>query len=1001
MFNLPWQKSRAPKSPPSASLVTAMASDPVIHSANSTLSYTKTISGTCNCCGLSVNVPRHLRSFLCAACDTIKDLRSTTVRGSELPSLSCTLLEQWIAEKHNLCKNLYDSFSSPNCLNRSFLVDNVKLHSISTSPGLDMVEIDTFFQLIWSLPSVEPQLAVLRGALRLLKRPRMLLDSPEKLRFLLILMAIPTLQNVSLLNRGLSESQREARRKHSGGRDLERRHSESRDRRDSGDAGRRDSGDGRVSSGGRSSRRDSPDAAPGPAGAPKSIRRPPDVSSSGKPEGGHPRSAPAAGAAIPGSAIPGKAPPTIMVRRQSDISRSELPPSDSKRDGAPVPTRASSSGSGGVRPSGASERPPPNGCPAARPSLDSSVPYLSYSILAHLIGYQAHTGPELNKNLVNWYMRYSADRFSLVVDMVNSFISSRLTWIYRHNVRDDDELEAGMRGSRRSTIPNMANQLTGNGAPAVTKGVLSTAAATAATVAPSLARLTRSNSKSTPKRTARKLKLYDYCNDWQITAAARLMSVLFNVNFLTESLPCSQFYNTMVDFVDIPSDYSAWQKLGQADNGGNLSADTLSNSSLFATNFDGGFEQVPKFAFCAFPCLLSLGAKTSVLEFDAKKQMEFKAREAFFDSLSQRQHVEPYLKVKVRRQFLLEDSLDEIDRNAGNYKKSLRVEFVDEPGIDVGGIRKEWFLLLRTALFNPTRGLFLEDESSHYCWFNPALGMEGAASTGDLREYKLAGIITGLALYNSSMLDLPLPPVAFKKLLGCPTDLKDFTKIKPDFGKNLQKLLSYTGDVESVFCLNYTVTVLDKKGEKITVPLVSNGAKTAVTQRNKRDYVSRVVRYFLDTAIEALFAEFKQGFHSVVGGNALSLFRPEELEALVKGSSEPLDIQTLKTVTRYNNFKVEEPEKELVVRWFWRWAENIDAEKQKKLLRFVTGSDRVPATGISNMSFKITNAGGDCERFPVSHTCFNELCVYSYSSRQKFVDKMTIAMNESEGFGIR
>ena len=53
------------------------------------------------------------------------------------------------------------------------------------------------------------------------------------------------------------------------------------------------------------------------------------------------------------------------------------------------------------------------------------------------------------------------------------------------------------------------------------------------------------------------------------------------------------------------------------------------------------------------------------------------------------------------------------------------------------------------------------------------------------------------------------------------------------------------------------------------------------------------------------------------------------------------------------------------------------------------------------MNFKITFSGPDCDRFPVSHTCFNELCVYGYSSRQKFIDKMVMAMNESEGFGIR
>lgn len=68
---------------------------------------------------------------------------------------------------------------------------------------------------------------------------------------------------------------------------------------------------------------------------------------------------------------------------------------------------------------------------------------------------------------------------------------------------------------------------------------------------------------------------------------------------------------------------------------------------------------------------------------------------------------------------------------------------------------------------------------------------------------------------------------------------------------------------------------------------------------------------------------------------------------------------------------------------------------------FITGTDRIPATGIVSMNFKITRLGGDSNRLPVAHTCFNELCIYEYESEAKFIDKLTTAMNESEGFGIK
>jgi E3 ubiquitin-protein ligase HECTD2 len=41
---------------------------------------------------------------------------------------------------------------------------------------------------------------------------------------------------------------------------------------------------------------------------------------------------------------------------------------------------------------------------------------------------------------------------------------------------------------------------------------------------------------------------------------------------------------------------------------------------------------------------------------------------------------------------------------------------------------------------------------------------------------------------------------------------------------------------------------------------------------------------------------------------------------------------------------------------------SADPTMQRRILFFITGSDRVPATGMSNMAFKITCIGNDCER---------------------------------------
>jgi E3 ubiquitin-protein ligase HECTD2 len=54
--------------------------------------------------------------------------------------------------------------------------------------------------------------------------------------------------------------------------------------------------------------------------------------------------------------------------------------------------------------------------------------------------------------------------------------------------------------------------------------------------------------------------------------------------------------------------------------------------------------------------------------------------------------------------------------------------------------------------------MFVFYESSGVFWFN-------GASTDNIREYNLVGILMGLAVYNAIILDIRFPLVCYKKLL--------------------------------------------------------------------------------------------------------------------------------------------------------------------------------------------------------------------------------------------
>ncbi|KAG0038770.1 putative E3 ubiquitin-protein ligase [Podila clonocystis] len=502
-----------------------------------------------------------------------------------------------------------------------------------------------------------------------------------------------------------------------------------------------------------------------------------------------------------------------------------------------------------------------------------------------------------------------------------------------------------------------------------------------------------------------------YQSDARIQAAARVMHLFFKANqphememldlgksrsgegyvvntsknsaVKSQKIPIDEYYNMIVDLIDLPVDFCAWE----------------SRSAMFT--------------FCQYPFLISMGAKMQIMAWDAKRQMEIKMQKTIEALVLQKRQKAlesmngdasgitlltqaelqqaPLLILKVRRNNLIEESLTQLSRNEMDLKKSLRIEFIGEDGVDAGGLRKEWFLLLVRQLFDPQFGMFVYDDQSSYCWFNPA-------SFESLDQFYLVGVVIGLAIYNSTILDLPLPLAVYKKLLNTPVTLEDLATFRPDLAKGFDQLLNYEDDdVEDVFCLNF-VGSYEAYGESVEVPLMPDGGNIPVTNHNKRQYVERYANFIMNSSISDQFESFRRGFYLVCGGHALSLFWPEEIEFLVRGSAEPLDIDQLRSVTVYEGFNDEHE----VIKNFWSIFKEFDDKNQRRLLQFITASDRYPATGIANLSFKITCMGShDSQRYPTTHTCFNQLCLYNYKGRDKLKNMLMRAMNESEGFGVK
>ena len=281
-----------------------------------------------------------------------------------------------------------------------------------------------------------------------------------------------------------------------------------------------------------------------------------------------------------------------------------------------------------------------------------------YGLVKRILGLISNLPPDCQQAIVSWLYRMPDTLFRNLVDLIGAFVTSRLG---KQRVRKS--VEQGEVAP--SLVPTIAGP--GAGSPAHLHSALM-------------------SSRPSQERTNNGDVLYQ--DDWQIRAAAKVMSLLFAANNVyrpmkhsphrselsseiphpidnglahchLQPLPTSSFYNTSLDQADLINDFEVWE------------------------------SRQGKFSFCQYPMFLSIWAKIRILEHDAQRQMEIKARDAFFTSILSRKATSQYLVLRIRRDCLVDDSLRSVSEVVGSgqdeIKKGLRIQFVGEEGVDAGG----------------------------------------------------------------------------------------------------------------------------------------------------------------------------------------------------------------------------------------------------------------------------------------------------------------------------
>lgn len=351
--------------------------------------------------------------------------------------------------------------------------------------------------------------------------------------------------------------------------------------------------------------------------------------------------------------------------------------------------------------------------------------------------------------------------------------------------------------------------------------------------------------------------------------------------------------------------------------------------------------------------------------------------------------------IKIRRENLLEDSFREVMRQTPeDLKKRLMIKFEGEEGLDYGGVSREFFQQLSHEVFNPAYGLFKYASSDNYTLqINPNSGI----NPEHLNYFKFVGRVVGLAVFHRRFLDAFFVGAMYKLMLHKKIILQDLESVDSEMYKSLCWMLE--NDITDILYETFSVEE-DRYGEKVTIDLIPDGNTVDVDNENKTKFVELKTEWIISKPVEQQFRSFMEGFNELIPQELVQVFDERELELLIGGLAE-IDVEDWKKHTDYRGYQ----ESDQVIQWFWQAITEWDSEQRARLLQFTTGTSRIPVNGFKDLQgsdgprrFTIEKAG-EADQLPKSHTCFNRVDLPPYKDYDSLQKKLTIAVENTIGFG--
>lgn len=143
---------------------------------------------------------------------------------------------------------------------------------------------------------------------------------------------------------------------------------------------------------------------------------------------------------------------------------------------------------------------------------------------------------------------------------------------------------------------------------------------------------------------------------------------------------------------------------------------------------------------------------------------------------------------------------------------------------------------------------------------------------------------------------------------------------------------------------------------------------------------------------------FRSGLNTILQQRWLRLFSADELQMLISGSQQDIDLRDWQEHTVYHGFG---PKHEVVL-WFWEVLAELSSAQRAAVLKFCTSCSRAPLLGFAHLvpRFAVQRSEGTLDSLPTASTCANLLRLPVYTSKLLLKNKILYAVESDSGFAL-